>query len=208
MFSEPSANNVSANNIRDYLRVFLQMAVVLTYGAALPGQVISPSNLITITDPGNVGYQNLELWDSDGTAATGQFKINGVAQTGGHEIDVSQAVVNTSGAVVFDEGTTGNTDTLRARLLQNDGTLTPWQQFTLVDPLTVEQGATLELSTAYSWTVHFAGSSGTLQLDNSASFNGTVVGMTAVARRIMQKNSAVWISAGKGQLPRTLRRLP
>ena len=35
-FSEPSANNVSANNIRDYLRVFLQMAVVLTYGAALP----------------------------------------------------------------------------------------------------------------------------------------------------------------------------
>src|ERR1700730_16747068 len=35
-FSEPSPNNVSANNIRDYLRVFLQMAVVLTYGAALP----------------------------------------------------------------------------------------------------------------------------------------------------------------------------
>src|SRR5499425_1403547 len=35
-FSEPSANNVSANNIRDFLRVFLQMAVVLTYAAALP----------------------------------------------------------------------------------------------------------------------------------------------------------------------------
>ncbi|MET0537865.1 MAG: 3-deoxy-7-phosphoheptulonate synthase, partial [Xanthobacteraceae bacterium] len=35
-FSEPTANNVSANNIRDFLRVFLQMAVVLTYGAALP----------------------------------------------------------------------------------------------------------------------------------------------------------------------------
>ena len=35
-FSEPSANNVSANKIRDFLRVFLQMAVVLTYGAALP----------------------------------------------------------------------------------------------------------------------------------------------------------------------------
>src|SRR6202048_2034080 len=32
-FSEPSANNVSANNIRDYLRVFLQIAAVLTYGA-------------------------------------------------------------------------------------------------------------------------------------------------------------------------------
>src|SRR5215470_12629090 len=35
-FSEPSANNVSANNIRDFLRVFLQMAVVITYAAALP----------------------------------------------------------------------------------------------------------------------------------------------------------------------------
>src|SRR3954454_2586739 len=35
-FSEPSANNFSANNIRDFLRVFLQMAVVLTYAAALP----------------------------------------------------------------------------------------------------------------------------------------------------------------------------
>ncbi len=35
-FAEPSANNVSANNIRDFLRVFLQMAVVLTYAAALP----------------------------------------------------------------------------------------------------------------------------------------------------------------------------
>ena len=36
-FTEPSANNVSANNIRDFLRVFLQMAVVLTYAAALAG---------------------------------------------------------------------------------------------------------------------------------------------------------------------------
>src|SRR5438477_10026548 len=35
-FTEPSANNVSANNIRDFLRVFLQMSVVLTYAAALP----------------------------------------------------------------------------------------------------------------------------------------------------------------------------
>jgi 3-deoxy-7-phosphoheptulonate synthase len=35
-FTDPSANNISANNIRDYLRVFLQMAVVLTYAAAMP----------------------------------------------------------------------------------------------------------------------------------------------------------------------------
>src|SRR5712664_1161212 len=35
-FTEHSAHNASANNIRDFLRVFLQMAVVLTYAAALP----------------------------------------------------------------------------------------------------------------------------------------------------------------------------
>src|SRR5438132_1440413 len=35
-FTEHSANNVSANNIRDFLRAFLQMAVVLTYAAAVP----------------------------------------------------------------------------------------------------------------------------------------------------------------------------
>src|SRR6201986_1692463 len=35
-FTEPSANNLSANNSRDFLRAFLQMAVVLTYAAAVP----------------------------------------------------------------------------------------------------------------------------------------------------------------------------
>src|SRR6266852_2733935 len=35
-FTDPSANNISANSIRDFLRVFLQMAVVLTYAAAVP----------------------------------------------------------------------------------------------------------------------------------------------------------------------------
>jgi 3-deoxy-7-phosphoheptulonate synthase len=35
-FTDPSANNISANNIRDFLRVFLQMAIVLTYAAAVP----------------------------------------------------------------------------------------------------------------------------------------------------------------------------
>ena len=35
-FTDPSANNISANNIRDYLRVFLQMAVVMTYAASMP----------------------------------------------------------------------------------------------------------------------------------------------------------------------------
>ncbi len=112
---------------------------VTSIGSASKGQVINLSSLVTIADPGNVGYQKLELWDSNGTVAGGQFEVNGVAQTGGHEIDVTPAnVANT----VFDAGTVGGTDTLWARLLQDDGTLTAWQPFTVTVPtptLSVDQ---------------------------------------------------------------------
>ncbi len=95
------------------------------------GQTVALSSLVTIADPGAVGYQKLELWDSNGTVGGGQFVVNGVAQSGGHEIDVSPAdVANT----VFDAGTAGGTDTLWARLLQSDGTLTDWQPFTVTVP--------------------------------------------------------------------------
>ncbi|MCC8960715.1 hypothetical protein H8B02_47190, partial [Bradyrhizobium sp. Pear77] len=43
---------------------------------------------------------------------------------------------------------------------------------------TIAAGATLELPGASSATVAFQGSTGTLKLDNSASFAGTVAGMT------------------------------
>jgi hypothetical protein len=142
---------------------------------ASPGQTIGLSSLVTIADPGNVGYQKLELWDTNGTVATGQFVVNGAAQTGGHEIDVTPANVATT---VFNEGTTGNTDTLYARLMQNDGTLTPWQQFTVVDPITIADGASVELTSAYAGQAIFAGPTGTLQLDHATSFSGTVAGMT------------------------------
>jgi hypothetical protein len=46
------------------------------------------------------------------------------------------------------------------------------------DPVTIAAGATVELSSAFAGSVTFAGSSGTLQLDNSSSFTGTVAGMT------------------------------
>ena len=104
---------------------------VASIGNAGKGQVINLSSLVTIADPGNVGYQKLELWDANGTVAGGQFKVNGVAQTGGHEIDVAPAnVANT----VFDAGTVGGTDSLWARLQQADGSLTPWQPFSVTVP--------------------------------------------------------------------------
>ena len=94
---------------------------VTSIGSEIGGTVLNLSDLVTIADPGFIGYQQLELWDPKGTLAGGQFVVNGVPQTGGHEIDVAPAnVANT----VFDAGTAGGTDTLWARLLQNDGSLT------------------------------------------------------------------------------------
>jgi hypothetical protein len=106
---------------------------------ATRGQHIALSRLVRISDPGNVGYTQLELFDSKGTVGGGHFVVNGVAQTGGHEIDVSPAnVANT----VFDAGTRGGTDTLWARLLQNNGQLSAWQRFLVTAPASASASPT------------------------------------------------------------------
>ena len=65
----------------------------------------------------------------------------------------------------------------------NDGTgFGPWSNsFTVSDPpqvQTMQAGETLEVAFPFSGSVTFAGASGTLVLDDSASFTGTVAGMT------------------------------
>ena len=89
--------------------------------SATRGQTLSLSSLVTILDPDSVGYQALQLWDTNGTAATGEFMVNNVALPAGQWVNVSPAnVANT----VFDVGTLGGSDTLYARLLEDNGTLT------------------------------------------------------------------------------------
>jgi hypothetical protein len=101
--------------------------------SATRGQTLALSTLVAVSDPDQVGYQKLELWDSNGTVGGGQFKVNGVAQTGGQEIDVASADVANNN-VVFDVGTLGGTDTLYAQLLQSNGQVTGWKTFTVTAP--------------------------------------------------------------------------
>jgi hypothetical protein len=58
----------------------------------------------------------------------------------------------------------------------------PWSTpFTVSDPpqvQTVQAGETLEVASPFSGSVTFAGAAGTLKLDDSSSFAGTVAGMT------------------------------
>jgi hypothetical protein len=73
------------------------------------------------------------------------------------------------------------TDTLWVRVNDGHG-FGPWSTpFTVSDPpqeQTVQAGETLEVASPFSGSVTFAGASGTLKLDNSSSFAGTVAGMT------------------------------
>jgi hypothetical protein len=55
----------------------LPTLTVHPYFGASAGQSLALTTLVTITDPDNVGYQNLELWDSNGAAASGQFVSRG-----------------------------------------------------------------------------------------------------------------------------------
>jgi hypothetical protein len=50
-------------------------------GSGIGGEVLNLSRLGTISDPGFVGYEQLELWDSKGTLAGGQFVVNGMRST-------------------------------------------------------------------------------------------------------------------------------
>ncbi len=101
--------------------------VVSNVSGAARNEVINLASLAAIFDPGNVGYQKLELWDAVGGSG-GQFVVNGAAQTAGHEIDLTPAQAATT---TFQVGAAGGTDTLWAQLVQNDGTLSGWQQFSV-----------------------------------------------------------------------------
>jgi hypothetical protein len=63
----------------------------------------------------------------------------------------------------------------------NDGAVWgAWSpSFTISDPSTIGAGETLELASAYAGNVAFAASTGTLKLDDSSSFSGTVAGLAA-----------------------------
>ena len=128
--------NPSINNGYPYLLANplppLPVLTVHNIPGAVRGQAIALTTLLTISDPGNVGYNQLELWDSNGTPSGGQFVVNGAPQSGGREIDISPTdIVN----AVFDVGLLGGTDTIWARLLQSNAQLTDWQKFLVAAPI-------------------------------------------------------------------------
>jgi hypothetical protein len=138
----------------------------------VPSQTLAASNLFSASDPDGGTLTTYALWDSN---TNGHFAVGGVTQAANTEIDLTAAQLATTSYV------SGNgTDQLFVRV--NDGTAwSSWQAFTATGstPAVINNGSTLELANAYLNQVTFLGSTGTLKLDNSTSFNGTVAGMTA-----------------------------
>ena len=96
--------------------------------SATAGESIPLSRLVTVVDPQNVGFQSLQLWDSNGTSAGGQFVIGNSPQTGGHVIEVAPTdLANT----VFHVGTLGGSDLVWAQIVQSNGQASGWKPFNI-----------------------------------------------------------------------------
>ncbi|MHC6151678.1 hypothetical protein ACVSQB_07765 [Bradyrhizobium elkanii] len=137
------------------------------------GQVFAASSLVSATDADGDTITKYALWDSN---TNGRWNVNGVNQSVNTEIDVTPAQL---AQTTYQAGS--GTDQLWIRAY--DGSAWgAWQPFNVTgespSSATIAAGATLELTGASNAAVTFLGSTGTLKLDNSASFTGTVAGMT------------------------------
>ena len=105
---------------------------VTSIGSAIGGEVLDLSSLITATDPGFVGYQQLELWDFNGTAGRWSVCGQGSDAEPADTRSTSRRPMRRTQCLTL--ANREDTDTLWARLLENDGSLTPWQPFSVTVP--------------------------------------------------------------------------
>ncbi|MCS3446158.1 MULTISPECIES: beta strand repeat-containing protein [Bradyrhizobium] len=147
--------------------------VAVSNVTTVSGQVFAASSLVSATDADGDTVTKYALWDSN---TNGRWNVNGVNQSANTEIDVTSAQL---AQTTYQAGS--GTDQLWIRAY--DGSAWGvWQPFNVTgespSSATVAAGTTLELTGASNAAVTFLGSTGTLKLDNSASFTGTVAGMT------------------------------
>ena len=146
--------------------------------------LLAASNLFTTSDADTDGITQYDFWDTG--SGGGRWMLNGTALAPNQDnfVQASQLA-----QVAYNVGV--GTDTLWVRA--SDGIqYGPWSNaFTLAGTVLVETsdgsalstivvgaGETVEVGSAFFDSVTFAGNTGTLKIDNSASFDGTVVGMT------------------------------
>jgi hypothetical protein len=140
----------------------------------LPGQSFASSSLFTASDPGGGAFSMYAFWDT-GTDG-GHFVLNGVLEADNQEIDVTAAQL---AQLSYQSGLCAHTLLVRVY----DGNVwSDWSSFTVtgIDPGIIEAGTTLDLPSAYSGAVSFAAATGTLKIDDSSSFGGSISGQLAI----------------------------
>ena len=137
---------------------------------SLANQTFAASSLIRYSDPFGSPATQYDFWNSGGGG--GHFVLNGAVLPAKQDNIITAAQLGQLSYVV---GT--GTDTLRVKA--NDGTV--WggwsKSFTISDPPAIAAGQTLTLGSAYAGTVDFVSDTGTLKLEDSSSFAGTVAGL-------------------------------
>jgi hypothetical protein len=137
---------------------------------SFPNQTFAASSLINYSDPFASPATQYDFWNSG--AGGGHFLLNGSALPANQDNIISAGQLS---QLTYQVGT--GSDTLWARA--NDGTV--WggwsKSFTISDPPAVAAGETITLGSAYAGEVNFLGDTGTLKLEDSSSFAGTVAGL-------------------------------
>jgi hypothetical protein len=150
------------------------------------GQSVSLSSIFSISGSAITQYQVWFSWPDGGAPALGTLTNNGAAVP----LDRPLTFTDISG-LVYTGSSTAGTDKIWLQAYNgswsNNG---QWVEADITDrgssggavssqteSLAVEASKTLEITSAFAGTVAFAADSGTLKLDNSASFAGTVAGM-------------------------------
>jgi len=132
-------------------------------------QSFAAGSLFTYSDPFG-GAAQYDFWNSGGGG--GHFMLGGAALPANQDNIISAGQLGQLSYVV---GT--GIDTLWVKA--NDGRVWgAWSSsFTMSDPPAVAAGETITLGSAYAGEVNFLGDTGTLKLEDSSSFAGTVAGL-------------------------------
>jgi hypothetical protein len=133
-------------------------------------QIFAASSLFTYSDPFGSPATQYDVWNSG--AGGGHFLLNGTALPANADNIIPAAQLS---QLSYQVGTGSDTLWVRA----NDGTVWgAWSSgFTMADPPAVAAGETITLGSAYAGKVDFLGDTGTLKLEDSSSFAGTVAGL-------------------------------
>ena len=133
-------------------------------------QNFAASSLFSYSDPFGSPATQYDFWNTGGGG--GHFVLNGTA-LGANQHNIISATQ--LGQLSYQVGTGSDTIWVGA----NDGTVWGgWSKgFTISDPPAVAAGETITLGSGYAGQVDFLSDTGTLKLENSSSFAGTVAGL-------------------------------